>query len=125
MSPHPNQGLNDFQIACREQLDSTFSQHGVTPLYQSVPYDAGAPVRAADDPRYLHAQVSTPSRQLDAYVYSDEAGANVDKSWFLFEQRDHGGPERIRPIFIRFIDLCLAGESAPDAYRLAISRATG
>ena len=27
--------------------------------------------------------------------------------------------------FIGFVDLCLSGESAPDAYRAAISRATG
>jgi hypothetical protein len=125
MSRDPDRGLTGFQVACREQLDATFSKHGLTPLYQSVPYDAGAPVRSVDDPRYLHAQVNTGTRQLDAFIYSEEAGANVDKSWFLFETRDLPDSDQLREGFIGFVDLCLSGESAPDAYRTAISRATG
>ena len=125
MSRDPDRGLSPFQVTCRDQLDATFSRHGVTALYQSVPYDAGAPVRAADEPRYLHAQVNTGTRQVDAYIYWEEAGANVDKSWFLFEQRDHADADRLRATFVGFVDLCLQGESAPAAYRLAISRATG
>jgi hypothetical protein len=125
MSPDPDRGLSPFQVACRDQLDETFSHHGVTALYQSVPYDAGAPVRAADEPRYLHAQVNTGTRQLDAYIYSEEAGANVDKSWFLFERRDHQDPDSLRASFVGFVDLCLRGEPVLDAYRAATSRATG
>lgn len=118
--------LNAFQRSCRERLDATFAAHRVTPLYSHVPYDAGAPVRPADAPQFLHARIHSGERQLDAYVYADEAGANVDKSWFVFERGDHTDPSHLTDVFIRFVDLCLKGEPPVDAYRAARgSRATG
>lgn len=70
---------------------------------------------------YCRAQFEHAGRSYDLYVYTDEAGANVDGQWFIHERWDCENDDAyLISAFVRFIQYCVSGTAPGRAYRLAL-----
>ncbi len=110
--------LNEFQQACRSELDDAFAGVGLEAHHEVLDYDESAG-RSDAQARYLRTQALHAGRFYDLYAYDAEAGAQIENNWYLFERRLFRDQEALVRALGRFVRGCLAGESPVDAYREA------
>ena len=113
--------MRDFQRRCLLALEPVLDALEAEPRWQVVECQADEAIDHEKGDVYCRTGFEHAGHSYDLYVYTDEAGAHVDGKWFIYERPDCKDEDaRLIEAFARFIEYCLAGTSAKDAYRLAL-----
>lgn len=113
--------MNEFQKACRRELDDAFAVVGLEAHHEMLDYDETS-ARSEAQSRYLRSQAVHEGRFYDLYAYDGEAGAQIENNWYLFETRLFADDEALVRALGRFVRSCLAGDAPVDAFRDARER---
>jgi len=112
--------MRDFQRQCLEALQPVLDALIADPQWHAVECQPNDALGHQPGDVYCRAEFQHAGHSYDLYVYIDEAGANVDGRWFIYERPDCKNEDsRLIAAFARFIEQCLSGIPAHEAYRLA------
>ena len=113
--------MRDFQRQCLATLQPVLGALVVEPQWHAVECEPNEVLGHEAGDVYCRAEFEHGGHSYDLCVYTDEAGAHVDGRWFIYERPDCKNEDlRLIAAFTRFIEYCLSGTPAKDAYRLAL-----
>jgi hypothetical protein len=78
--------MTDFQAACLDAVQS---------LLHSKELNSGAEEVRGNEESYLRLRVPIPGKEIDFYIYEDEAGYFVDGEWHIRESQDYDSPQEL------------------------------
>jgi hypothetical protein len=94
--------LTDFQKQCRESIDDVLRDLGLGVTYRYV---------EGRDESYLVGRLDKAPREVEVYIYSDEAGFFLDGKWFGYETQDFSNSAELIHRFSSDLKDRLSGES--------------
>ncbi len=113
--------MRKFQRQCVAALQPVLDAFDATPRWRTmdcVP-DEALDHRSGDV--YCRATFENGGHSYDLYDYTDEAGADVDGQWFIYERPDcRNDDRRLIGVFAGFVERCLSGIPANEAYKAAL-----
>ena len=113
--------MRDFQRQCLTALEPVLDVLDTEPRWQAVECEPNEALKHDPGDVYCRAQFEHADHSYDLFVYTDEAGAYVDGRWFIYERPDCQNEDLLLiAAFTRFIEYCLSGTPAEQAYRLAL-----
>lgn len=112
--------MRESQRQCVAALQPVLDALQTTPQWCTMD---GAPDEALGHKSgdvYLRATFEPGGHSCDLYVYADEAGADVDGQWFIYERPDYQNDDvQLIGAYTRFIEHCLVGTPAREACKAA------
>ncbi len=95
--------MNEFQANCLVAVADLLKRKGKAyePLLVERLYES-----------YYRLQISCTGREIDVYIYEDEAGYFVDRKWHIREAPDFDDPQNLIDRFLADLERELAGESS-------------
>jgi len=109
--------VTPFQQACRGAAGAVLDAFGIDVGSQGWTSTAAiAPPGGAD---HLRTAFVFGRRTYELYLYPEEAGAKIDRSWYTLERGQYAGADELITVFRKFLRGCLEGTSPPDALRRA------
>ena len=113
--------MREFQRQCVAALQPALDVLEVTPRWRTVECKPDESVGHVPGDVYCQTKFEHAGHIYDLYVYTDEAGADVDGQWFIYERPDcQCDDARLTSAFTRFIERCLSGTPAKEAYKTGL-----
>ncbi len=108
--------MNDFQQACRDAVDRVLAAAGGHAHHDELDYREAAGA-VNERSHYVRSLFRAPCGLVEIYAYVDEASAQIDGHWFVFDRRSHETDDALVAALAAFVSRVLAGDSPVDAIR--------
>lgn len=108
--------MNAFQLACRDAVDRVLADAGGYAHHDELDYrEADGAVNERS--HYVRSLFRAPCGLVEIYAYVDEASAQIDGHWFVFDRPRHATDDALIAALVAFARRVLAGDSPVDAIR--------
>lgn len=86
MRSRGNLAMTDFQTACLEAVQALLSTKGEPSEPEEV---------QGSEEFYLRLRIPAPGKEIELYIYEDEAGYLVNGDWHIRESQDYKYPQEL------------------------------
>jgi hypothetical protein len=108
--------MNAFQTAWRDEVDRALADLPVDAYHEVHDYrQTGA--TAQDKDLYIRSLLPTGSGNAELYAYADEASAQIEGNWYVFDKRTFPDQDALISAFGEFARRCASGEAPLHAFR--------
>lgn len=108
--------MNTFQNACRDAVDRVLAAAGSQAHHDELDYREAAGA-VNERSLYVRSLFRAPCGLVEIYAYLDEASAQIDGHWFVFDRRRHATDDALVAALAAFVSRVLEGDSPVDAIR--------